>query len=93
VHYLWKRNKKEFVELKFIVTSFQSLYGQAFQRTSSETQYRRAFQPIVVSFASDFYEVVFRLILTQRGLEQVIAIVKNSKKILSDSKSRYICSS
>jgi hypothetical protein len=66
---------------------------QGFQATPGETRYCAVFQAISVNLAPDLCELLLRIILAPCGLEPVLPIVANSKKILSDSKSGYICCS
>src|ERR1700733_3508781 len=86
-----EKNNKINGELRFVVTSFQSLHWQGFQPSTRKRRTGAAFGVFHAFPASGTYDGVFRIILVQRGLARHGANIKKTKKILSDSKSGYIC--
>ena len=79
VYYLWINKPRE------------SPGWQGSQWPCPENRCHAVFHDSTEDSASEHYEFEFPLILVRRGLAQFLTCVADRKKILSDSKSGYIC--
>jgi hypothetical protein len=74
-----------------LIVDNESLGWQGFQPTASKTFTSTAFQRIDRNSHEENSQGIFPLILARSGLERYQSCLEKVKKILSDSKSGYIC--